>query len=84
VNEGTTTTREGLAHELDEACDALGLDELRVVALVAKRLVLGRKVYGPLDVAGDRRDWRHEASEEALDCAVYLACESIRGAEGSR
>jgi hypothetical protein len=38
----------------------------------------GRKAYGPLDIHGDRRDWGHEASEEALDCAVYLAAETLR------
>jgi hypothetical protein len=78
------TAREGLERDLDAACEALGLDELRVVALVAKRLVLGRKAYGALDILGDRRNWKIEASEEALDCAVYLACESIRGEEGLR
>ncbi len=46
---------------------------------VAKRLALGAKQYGRLDVQGDRRDWRREAGEEALDCAVYLACEALRG-----
>jgi hypothetical protein len=68
------TAREELAVTLDE----LGADELRVVLLVAQRLAVGRKAYGPLDIKGDRRDWRHEASEEALDCAVYLAAETLR------
>ena len=49
-----------------------------MVLLIAKRLVVGRKAYGPLDIQGDRRDWGHEASEEALDCAVYLAAETLR------
>jgi hypothetical protein len=40
---------------------------------------MGRTCYGPLDIKGDRRDWLHEASEEALDCAVYLAAEVLRG-----
>jgi len=64
--------------ELMATLDKLGDDEVRVVLLVAKRLAMGRKAYGPLDIKGDARDWQHEASEEALDCAVYLACETMR------
>ena len=63
---------------LRATCAELGDDELRVVLLVAKRLAMGRKAYGPLDIKGDARDWQHEASEEALDCAVYLAAETLR------
>ena len=63
---------------LRATCAELGDDELRVVLLVAKRLGVGRSCYGPLDIKGDARNWRHEASEEALDCAVYLACETMR------
>ena len=70
-------TRE-LVADLAATLALLGDDEVRVVLLIAKRLVVGRKAYGPLDVHGDRRDWAHEASEEALDCAVYLACETLR------
>jgi hypothetical protein len=70
-------TRE-LVKDLAATLALLADDEVRVVLLIAKRLVVGRKAYGPLDIHGDRRDWHHEASEEALDCAVYLACETIR------
>ena len=56
----------------------LGADELRVVETVAARLRMGARQYGPLDVQGDRRDWRQEAAEELLDGCVYLACEAMR------
>jgi|HubBroStandDraft_2_1064218.scaffolds.fasta_scaffold47142_4 hypothetical protein len=71
-------SREALDRELDAACAELGDDEVRVVVLVAKRLAVGRKCYGPLDIKGDPRDWRHEASEELLDGCVYLAAETLR------
>jgi hypothetical protein len=47
--------------------------ELHVLMLVAERLRLGLKQYGPL--TRGKKDWRKEASEEAFDMAVYLACE---------
>ena len=71
-------SREALESELAAVLGQLGDDEARVVLLVARRLAMGRKAYGPLDIRGDRRNWRHEASEEALDCAVYLAAETLR------
>lgn len=57
----------------------LGTDEFRVLEAIAARLRLGRDVYGALDVDGDPRDWLREASEEALDLAVYLAAALLRG-----
>ena len=67
-----------LLAEVVDACDGLGNDEARVVIAVAKRLSLGRRCYGPLRIFEDPRDWRKEASEEALDCAVYLAADLLR------
>ena len=64
--------------QLPIAFSDLGPDESRVVEAVAARLRMGARQYGPLDVEGDRRDWRHEAAEEALDLAAYLACELLR------
>ena len=68
--------------ELLTVVSSLGADELAVVVAVARRLALGAKLYGPLDIHGDARDWRREASEEALDAAGYLACQTMR--EGRR
>lgn len=58
----------------------LGEDERRVLEQIAARLRMGAGQYGALDVEGDPRDWRKEASEEALDLAVYLAAELLRRA----
>jgi hypothetical protein len=56
----------------------LGPDERLVVLEVAERLVAGRKVYGPLDIAADPRDMRREAAEELLDSCVYAAVDALR------
>ena len=66
------------ASELGSIVDTLGADEVRVLTAIARRLSIGRKVYGPLDVKGDARDWKGEATEEALDLAVYLSAELLR------
>jgi hypothetical protein len=78
LSRGASVTREAVLHDLHAALAGLGEDELRVVVLVAKRLAMGRKAYGPLDIKGDRRDSRYEASEELLDGCVYLAAEMLR------
>jgi hypothetical protein len=60
----------------------LGPDEVRVVLHVAKhvadRLRLGARQYGALDIAADKRDWAHEASEEMADGAIYLAIDALK------
>lgn len=48
------------------------------VAVIAERLVVGRRQYGELRLATDRRDWVHEAADEAADLSVYLAAALIR------
>ena len=72
-----STSREPTA-ELDAIARELGPDEIRVLVAIARRLALGRSVYGPLDVKGDARDWRKEATEEACDLSVYLTAELLR------
>jgi hypothetical protein len=52
---------------------ALGDDERRVLVRIARRLNLGRRQYGQLVLKTDRRNFRREAQDEALDLAVYLA-----------
>lgn len=49
-----------------------------VLILVAERLRGGRHIYGGLRVATDRRDFQHEALEEAADLAVYAAARLLR------
>ena len=61
--------------ELEDLLDNLGVDETRVLARIARRLQQGAEVYGELEVAFDRRDFRKkEAREELEDALVYLAC----------
>ena len=60
---------------LNGAVDNLGRDEVRVLTRIAERLALGRRAYGPLDLATDPRTFRSkEAREELEDALVYLAC----------
>ncbi|MGA2451802.1 MAG: hypothetical protein ABTD50_24380 [Polyangiaceae bacterium] len=58
--------------ELSAIVSELGPDEVKVLVAIARRLALGRGVYGPLDVVGDARDWKRVATAEAFDLAVYL------------
>ena len=68
-----------MAAKLTAICAELGTDELRVLLLVAERLVKGRDRYGALQVDNDGRDFRLEALEEAADGLVYVACGLLRG-----
>lgn len=44
----------------------------RVLQFVAEGLVQGLRIYGPLNLATDHRDFMNEASEEIRDAIVYL------------
>lgn len=72
LTETTESARKRHYMELTGHAVDLGADELRVLARIAERLTMGRRQYGELDV-DDGRDWREEATQEALDMAVYLA-----------
>ena len=59
--------------------EVLGNDETEVLALVAERLAgPGRRTYGELHPATDRRDFAREALEEAADGLVYVAAALVR------
>jgi FixJ family two-component response regulator len=79
--EATATTAdqrtESLAR-LTAIAAQLGPDELTVLEMVAAGLAHGRAVYGELDLAHDRRDFRAEAGDELRDALVYLAAELLR------
>jgi hypothetical protein len=61
--------------ELERVLDVLGGDEIAVLVRIARRLAMGRKSYGPLQVERDPRAFRSkEAREELEDALVYLAC----------
>ena len=69
--------------ELEDLLDDLGPDETRVLVSIAHRLRHGAEVYGELEVALDRRDFRKkEAREELEDALVYLACAWLKTEEG--
>ena len=62
----------------------LGPDELDVVLVVVEGLARGRAIYGELDLAADRRDFRREAGEEVRDAIVYFGAELVRLRRGGR
>lgn len=69
--------------ELDELLDLFeytGKDELPVLLQTARRLAMGLRQYGPLDVEDGRR-WRTQAAEELVDTGVYGCCELVREAK---
>lgn len=68
----------GLAERLTEILPGLNTDELRLVVLVAERLAKGRRHYGPMNLATDRRNFTGEAVEELVDAAAYLAMQLLR------
>jgi hypothetical protein len=77
-NRTDTTDRSPFEHLLT-VVKQLGPGEVAVLTLVAERLLLGRRRYGELDHATDRRDFGREALEEAADLAVYAAAGLLRG-----
>lgn len=69
----------GEATELAALIGELGVDERRVLLVLARRLLDGQKTYGLLDIANDRRDWRRERAEEFADSLVYGAIAEVAG-----
>ncbi len=60
--------------------DVTGLepDAVRVVERIVARLRKGHAQYGPMVIDRDPRDLTHEANEEFLDAAVYLAMRTLK------
>lgn len=58
--------------------EALGLDELEVVEMVADGLAVGRRAYGELQLAIDERDFATEAAAELRDAMVYAGAGLLR------
>ncbi len=63
------------------ACSELEPQAVEVLAIIAERLVAGRKKYGDLNVTKDGRDWWAEFGEEMADGAVYAACKLLAGSK---
>jgi hypothetical protein len=62
----------------------LGRVDAAVLIIVTERISMGRRRYGELRLATDRRDFQHEALDEAADLAVYAAAGVISGWRGKR
>ena len=71
------------AERLKQLIDHASADEVRVLLLLAERLTAGRSQYGPLRLDTDRRDFAHEAIEEAADLLMYWAMQMLRSAAGA-
>jgi hypothetical protein len=65
--------RRGMLCDLAAVAGRLSDDELHVLLTIAVRAWVGQSNYGCLQLASDRRDFRHEALEEACDATFYLA-----------
>jgi|HubBroStandDraft_3_1064219.scaffolds.fasta_scaffold893404_1 hypothetical protein len=76
-----------LPREASDCCEAIGkacarleLDALRVLALLADRLLEGQARYGRLDLKTDLRDFRKERAEEIADMLTYSAMAELKAA----
>ncbi len=64
--------------DLLRSLSVLGPDELRVLELQASRLAMGRGQYGPLEIAGDKRNYLREILLEYIDASQYAAMQLLR------
>ena len=65
-----------LLDSLKQRLLSCSVDEIRVVDVFLKRLEMGRKEYGPLDLSKPR-DWRLEKAQERFDGEFYEACDVL-------
>jgi hypothetical protein len=73
----STERCDGLRDDLEARLELCAYDELRVLAVILGRLELGRNRYGYLDLSKDKRNWKRERAEEAIDWIVYDAVEEL-------
>jgi len=72
------TTRQRNLEAIRMYIEQLNPDEVEHVAWLTKRLVAGAKVYGPLDLERDPREFVGESIEEGLDLMVYHVCKLLQ------
>jgi len=79
VNRQDRDRRDAIARTLQTQLgdERWSVDELRVVQSIVDGLILGRDVYGPLELGTDKRYFTIEAKQEARDLAVYRACQML-------
>ncbi len=63
---------------LDRVLSELGVEELEVLTMLARRLHAGQLAYGLIDVCNDRRDFEEERGEELADALVYTAMAELK------
>jgi len=73
-----TTIATDARGELGQVLEDLGPDEQRTIAFLARRLLLGQRQYGRLDLEHDARDFATERAEEIGDLLVYSAFAALR------
>lgn len=64
--------------QLSASIAELGAEEVRVLALLARRLLEGQHVYGHLDLANDPRDLEAERGDEIADQLIYGAMAELQ------
>ncbi len=69
--------REAMERDLVVTCAELGDQEIAVLVALARRLLLGQRQYGRLDLAHDGRDWRAQRAEEYADALTYGAIAEV-------
>lgn len=72
----------GMQQEIRVLMSGASSDELRAFLVIARRVMTGgRKQYGPLDLATDRRSWSREAADEMADYLWYCAIREVVAAD---
>lgn len=67
--------------ELSFVVSQMGPDEVRVMVVLARRLLEGQRAYGRLDLATDRRDFRAERAAEIADMLMYSAFAELQASD---
>lgn len=67
-----------LRQKITAICKQLDGDELRVVHLIAARMLGGQPVYGVLNIDTDPRNWTREAREEWADALIYSTIDRLK------
>jgi hypothetical protein len=79
---GHARTLSPWAQGIASRMESFSPDEKRVIERIVQGIERGRDVYGPMDLASDRRELEAEAADEARDWLVYramIACSEKAG-----
>ncbi len=63
------------AHDIVDSANratTLAGDELDVLEFVRRRLIDGKRAYGQLNLAEDKRNWENELAAELVDAILYI------------